>query len=623
MPAVNLFIDMSIISELYKESCRTALDEPICEWLKCLPLPPSAPRPGKYEIEEVPYMREPMEMWQQGAPHILTIGPNQGGRTTGQTAAMIWSLAKRTSPTQWNMDCEPNATAQASERFYPMINCVGTKPTKETPEDILKLWPIDSSYAKKQDILWNTGVVLHIQHASEGNLQSNSFRFQFNDEIYRWRPGLLGEAHRRVTGAYALNGQIWDGSIPGLEKDVCQAYGQWIISSQAEWSFSCRKCDTMQPFRWMQVKWDTNEKTRPGGKIDEAELSKTVRYQCANPQCNEIYQDTERERISMNARAKYVHRYPYNRIKGYRFNVLAVNWAGVTWAKQVVQFIEARQHAKRFGDTLKLQQFFQRSLAEWPAEEDLRIQNRAQKTHEVYSIVTTNWKTARWEDEKYRFLGADVQETYLRYVIRAFKPTGDSRLIAEGKAHTYEELALIADGYDVIRDDKKRSKLPRTIIDCSYKSREVYLACIKFGFLAFRGEDKDEGFTHRIDRPNQESLIVKRPYSKPIILDPMGDGSKTGKFCTVIGWSNLQIKDQLDKLVKGQSEVKFDVPQELSDDYKKEMSGETRTTIDGKVRWSNRGPGGKGSQRPNHAWDCECQILTAAIMSKLLTESSE
>ncbi len=567
-------------------------------------------------------MREPLEMWQSGAPHVLTIGPNQGGRTTGQTAAMIWSVAKRTSPTQWNMDCEPNAISQASERFFPMMSCVGTRPTNETPEDIRRIWPVDASYAKKQAVLWNTGVSLVIQHCSEGNLQSNSFRFQFNDEIYRWPVGRLGEAHRRVMGAYALNGQIWDGSIPGLEKEVCQAYAQWIISSQGEWSFSCRKCDMVQPYRWMQVKWDTNEKTRPGGKINEIELSQTVRYECANPQCNEVYRDTDRERLAMNARSRYVHAHPFNRIKGYRFNVLAVNWAGVTWAKAAIMFLEAKQHAKQFGDTLKLKQFFQRCLAEWPSEDELKVEKRSQKTFAIYSQITTDWRKTKWEDEKYRWMTVDKQETYFRYIIRAAKDNGDSRLLKEGRAHSYEEIANIADEYDVVRDDKKRSKLPRVLIDCSYESREVYQACIKYGFLAMRGEDKDEGFTHTIDRPNEKPLYVKRPYSKLITLDPMGDGNKTGRFCNVIGWSNLQIKDQLDKLVKGEAAIKYDIPQDVSEDYKKEMAGEVKTIVEGKVRWTNRGPGGKGSQRPNHAWDCECMVLTAMIIAKLLASDS-
>lgn len=86
------------------------------------------------------------------------------------------------------------------------------------------------------------------------------------------------------------------------------------------------------------------------------------------------------------------------------------------------------------------------------------------------------------------------------------------------------------------------------------------------------------------------------------------------RWCQVHYWSNLNIKDSLARLRRNQDPangVTWEVPDDVPEDYLKQMESEHRVKYQSKWIWKQIG------SRPNHYFDCEAMQTAAATMLKL------
>lgn len=617
------------IESIYRDSFKPVKPQPIYEWARHnVKLDPSSPIPGYYRIENSLMFKEPFEAWQdESVRNILTIGPNQGGRTKAMEVASVWTMVNRPGPSQWNTDTNPKAKDFAEERWWK---------TAESVKDLRDLLPKNGDDKRKCKVMFRNGMPFVIQGANESNAEQKSVMNQFNDELFQWGEGMINTFHKRCDVSYAATHKIWDGSIPSDEGT--ELYQNWGDSSRGEWSFCCRKCATVQGFKWKQVRFSSNDITKPGGVWNYIEVKKTVHYLCENPECKERYDDTAISRRLMNESARYVHENPNAELRGFRYNVLAVNLPGVMWAAWVVEFLKAHEHFKQYGNTELLRRFWIRRMCEfW--EEAKHIGTGKVKLVSDYKLGDPNeYITEKWElEDGMRVMASDRQEDCLPFVIRGVRKSGDSRAYCMGYAKTEAELDQIRKMFGV--------KPNFHVCDIGYERQEALAACVTYGWTGMRG-DQAEGYRHRIETVdgNGNKLVryVDRPYSEMKEADPGFSPAKQKEMRqnkTIIlrkrarfyEFSNLSIKNMLASLRSGRARVYWGTPEDPRSHKGEDISKDYRDQLDSEVRyrvinrkgqatyfWSNCGRDGKSTKKANHFFDCEVMILVVCAVQKFI-----
>lgn len=615
------------IKSIYQESFKPEKKQPIYEWARSnVKMDPSSPIPGYYRIENSLMFKEPLEAWQnESIRNILTIGPNQGGRTKAMEVASVWTMVHRPGPSQWNTDTNIKAKDFAEERWWK---------TAESVAGLRNILPKNSDDKRKCKVMFRNGMPFVIQGANESNAEQKSVMNQFNDELFQWGEGMIDVFHKRCDMSYAATHKIWDGSIPSDEGT--ELYHHWGDSSRGEWSFCCRKCAKVQAFKWKQVKWDTSEITKPNGIWNTSEVRKTVHYKCEA--CPEMYDDSSASRKQMNESGRYVHENPNAEVKGFRYNALAINFPMATWGSRVVEFLRAMDHFKQYGSTELLRSFWTRRMCEF-FEEAKHIGKNTVKLVSDYKIGDPNeYQHTRWEgDDGIRVMASDRQEDVFPYVIRGVRKDGDSRAYCMGYAKTEAELEMIRKAFDV--------KPWYVVMDIGFERQESLAACVTYGWTGMRG-DQANSYRHRVETSDQNGnklvRYIDRPYSEKKWADPGFSAAKQKemrhnrqiirtKRAVFYEFSNLSIKNMLASLRSGRARVYWGTPEDprtftgddISKDYRDQLDSETRyRSVDRKGRatyfWSNCGRDGKGTKKANHFYDCEVMILVVMAIQQLI-----
>jgi hypothetical protein len=96
-----------------------------------------------------------------------------------------------------------------------------------------------------------------------------------------------------------------------------------------------------------------------------------------------------------------------------------------------------------------------------------------------------------------------------------------------------------------------------------------------------------------------------------------------GLKCAYFFYSNEKVKDKLASLRQPEATLKWEVPKDVSDNYRKQMLSEMKKDIVNaktkqvEQRWVRIGG------RPNHLWDCECIAIASAMLAGVLPVGAE
>ncbi len=448
---------------------------------------------------------------------------------------------------------------------------------------------IDRRKAKAQEIHFPRMTLEVIGSNSESKLQSKPRRWLLMDEVRNWPDGALPMVLKRTRAYYNAKRIII--STPFLQHDA--VHQNFLQGDQRHWHVPCPRCGHSQTVTWDNIKWDENETTRPHGLWDFDELAKTIRWECEAKGCK--IEDNPVDRRHFANKGIWV---PHNRLaphhhRSYHWNALIPTW--VRWRDLVEEWINANK-ALSWGDPKPLQTFINETLGQ-PWEDRMQWGDDSAYLEERKADYRMG---DRWDDEKIRFLGCDVQKDYLRYVCRAFGSGGRSRLMDFGTCRTFDDLrAKIKELH--IDDDN-------VILDAAHRTPEVYRAVIDSGYRwkPFWG---DEARYFSING-------VKSVWTWNSI-DPFIGTAMEGKALPLrlYHWSNPSIKDMLMMMMQGKSSS-WEISKHIDPTYVLEVTAEYRQEIidaRGQVKYKYA-----RKRKENHAFDCECMILCAAIINRIV-----
>lgn len=269
-------------------------------------------------------------------------------------------------------------------------------------------------------------------------------------------------------------------------------------------------------------------------------------------------------------------------------------------------------------------------------DESKHIAGNTKVARADYSIGQPNiYVKGQWESESIRFMANDKQQWGYPFVIRACRPSGETRLIDRGVGESdclssYDEIEAKAKDFGVSEQC--------ILIDSAFETNEVYTQAATRGWTCMRGVDR-EPFRHIQEIIDPRTRQIKRvtielPYSEEKWSDPFTGterqqinrritrGRVTMRLARRYDWINLYIKNMLSAFKQGNA-LYYGIADDAGAEYIRQMNSETRhTVISARGRktewWSNTNAKGTGTKRPNHAWDCECMILVAMCLQRLI-----
>lgn len=640
------------IDSQYCADFRPPLRIPIYEWMQevGVEVDPSSPMQGPYRIENSRWVAEPLNAFQDDDVRMVTVMRcNQGGGTMAQQGGMVWSIVNRPGPIQYNTDHNDKAGDFAEERFWPMMQSCETL-RRKLPSGGTGLGK-NRHKERKKKIIFLDGTTFTMQGCSETNLQQKSVMTQFNDECFNWPKGRLQDAWIRCNVAYAWNYKVWNGSVAGIDGD--DIHETFKTGTQEEWHWHCLKCKKAQIPKWSVergkgkkrggIKFNSKFK-HPNGDYDFKKIKATVYYECEH--CGAKFKDSTASRKALNKGGKYyaMNKTAEGRHRSFRFNILSVDFAGITWGQWVEEFLKANEQYRKYHNFEPLKLFWTRRMAE-PWEENKFLNFNRRVVIADYNLGEPNFFIAnKWSEplrkEIKRFMGVDKQESGYYFVVRAVTDKGESRLVDRGTLDSYVEIDAKA---------KQMGVFPKSVLlDFGYEINECAAAAVKYGWTGMLGVDRNEMFKHAVERI-ENGMPVKRtielPYSEEKWKDPhMGESTQVinsripaqmrqVRLARYFQWMNLPIKDMLSGFKHG-SALYWGVPGDVDNyeglegnlKYTSQINSEVRHKIisaRGKETfwWSNRNIKGGGIARPNHFFDCELEIFVGMCMSHIINLS--
>lgn len=452
---------------------------------------------------------------------------------------------------------------------------------------------------------------------NESNIQTISWQFIINDEVWQWEPGMLYQAEGRAD-AFGAARKIYNVSQGNhQESDWDEVFHEGIVH---EFVVRCPSCGDWHPLVWTHrlddgswggVVWE-NQKYLDG-RPNVAHAQATVRYRC--PLCGFYHERGDVAMRKLVAGGKYSTEWPqaaYHAmelparvvgkpngvpyIQSFHWNSLV----SVSLDKLVSEWLTA-DYLHSLGNFTKKREFMQKKLSVFYSES---------MTETVVELNTGGYQMGdSYPAETDRIMAVDCQEgvgndtPHFWVAIRAWvRGVGDSGLIWAGRLETEADL---------IEKQLELGVVAKfVVVDGRNKTAEVAAMCQRNGWLMLLGDDKVD-FPHSVGK-GRKRKIVRRVYSELKNYDVM-KGRGVARYCKFLLWSNPTIKDMVWSLRSGKG-VRFEAPVDVPEWYQDQFDSERRVKTRKGHQWVPK----KKSNPNNHIWDCECMGVVRAIVADLL-----
>lgn len=528
----------------------------------------TSPFQGKYRTDFTPMIRPVMNACQRTAiKKVVILCSAQSAKTQTIMNIVAWVIYNDPGEMFWVMASADSAKEFAKTRLLPLL---------ERVECLKPLLPTNRTEKNIMLIMFATMNMMLRGSNSKSKLQSTPVRWTILDEVRNYEKGALELVEKRSRAWW--NAKTIMISTPGAKNDAIHT--AFLEGNQIFFHFNCPHCAHSQPFRFGRkpsvmfptgrecggLIWDTNDETKPKGVWNFKKLAATIRYQCENPECKHEFREHERFTL-----IKTLHEHERNTtgelgIVSFYWNALYIPW--IKWEVSVIEFLKADMALRR-GNIEPLKGFMNETLGEpWeehgerPRDSELRRQCGA-NYGEPYDRGQL-WPGILGTDFVF-ILTADVQGGqggYIKWLLRQWRPNGDSRLVDYGTCLDFDDLHEIAEKFGVP---------PGCVfLDSGFRAAQVYGACLQWGWGCLKGDDREsfiiqfQGRAHRY--PLKESWV-----------DPsLGKKDQGRQQMPLIHWSNPSYKDRLLlHIFLGRGPV-FQLPDDVGQDYLQEITAAER-----------------------------------------------
>lgn len=569
-------------------------------------------RTGRFSLEGSRHLKKPFDLLSDDGVRMLNIA--KATQTAGSLVAEVFLqfiFKNRPRPTMITFQTDDDGEDHWLTRIEPTF-----LKTAINRDRFLEL-------KKKRDLFRWPHMSLFLQGANMNSLQSKSVCYEWNDEVWRWEPGLLEEAWTRTKAfrrvCKILN--ISQGGIAGTDWERC-----WESGRRYEHAVRCDACNELQPYaffacaagdeklpeakrRFAGIVWDRAARYSDG-RWDLDRAAQTTRFRCKF--CGHDHVDEPRTWAALDRRSDYICIDPDRSMRN-----CSVRWNSLVlgdWGLLVKKYLEARETKKQSGNTVPLQQFHQKELgAFWDPALTIEKIELATSGYLKEAPFSSDYKAEPLQWETLRVITADYQQgsgndtRHLIVVVRAWADSGvnRSRILWEGRVNTFEELYRLQTQIGVT---------PKFVcVDGSFEMMEVAAQCAKHGWTMLIGDDA-EHFPHK----RKNALPARLPYSERFRVDPeKGKKGQGRRFCWAIRWSNPTIKNLLWNIRHGLTRHNWETADDISPSYREGIDSEakrkvvTKQTGKPKWLWMQLIPN-------NHPWDCECMQTVVAVASGCL-----
>jgi hypothetical protein len=466
---------------------------------------------------------------------------------------------------------------------------------------------------------------------AKGALDSDTVSYQINEEIHLWAEGLLDKARRRQTRIYGA--KAFDISNAGDEEGQLDL--AWREGTMERWYTFCPGC---KQYHRMHFDWDENNPQLGGLRFDTSAgrtksgpynfsaLIPTIRYQMP---CGFVIRDHPSER---RLPGKYISENA-NGMPGKRsFNYDAVCCHEIKWPELVGEWLKAVR-ARKNGDPEPLRKFIIERRCVFYGENSIPFNGQIVINKGMVKSrngISEKERAARfWSFDRQKGYKGKGETPHFWLVIRDFANNADSLLVWEGLCQTENDVLSVLNDHGCV--------FMQGCGDCTWDRDNMLSFAYHSGFNGLTASAQAQFFTVK----DELGKPVKRIWSEPEPLHRLLNTNPKFNYRNVynelkkigehlpdpreprhwsyhkVGVLKLLFFLRSHVQVAGQNGIKWDVPGDASDDYKKHM-GAWEVVVE---------PQGKTKQiveqyrqlyKNDHMLQCEGYIAMMAAMSGIL-----
>jgi len=443
--------------------------------------------PGAFRVATTPYLAGVFDAFENpDVERIYLAFGAQTAKTTAMLACLCYTLANDPGPSLWVMPSEHLARDFSQDRLQPLID--------ESPV-LAADKPTDGHRYKTLSMQMRRATVALVGANSPANLASRPIRYLWADEVDKFpvetsREGSALSLSIRRTAAY-WNRKIVVSSTPSLADGAI-----WVVLLSGDWReyhLPCPRCGEYQVAAFDRIR-------KPSGLKDPDEIAEVAWLECAH--C-EAKIDNAPKRAMLEAgewrpKAEPVREFDWTpregpgRVASFHLPAWYSPWQ--RWGDCLARFTAAQPYPEILREVVNsdhAEPWEERGEAK--REEDI-LAHRGEygdgtfpSDAEVHAVLQT----------------VDVQKDHLWYCVRGWGPHEASWLAAYGMLPDFDALA------ETMERVYGSVGVGRTLVDCRYRTEEVYEFCRRFGAIAVQGGGESTA-------PYRWSKADRTPSGKPI-----------------------------------------------------------------------------------------------------------